>query len=296
MSEAEQSYVSQRLAEFLDDDVVELERSDALVANDELRDLLVQLDRSWSRYSSDDVPDDFADTELCKRLLRQYGSRRLLDLLDSSNTVGLGYLLGEDEDDVSRVEDSIPIQKVQRSIHNHGMPYYLWIQDKPKTAKTGTAASYIHWSEPMYGYEDLTVVSNVTTLERTDVPVSSHAELVDTTERKDAPIAVVLDEAGDFLDARSQRQYVSNDFMPWFRRTGKLGVVFIIFLSHGKDVHPMVRDQLTEVVRKPRRNKAVVYDRWSEMQDRPVGEKYHIPGIPEPPYSYNPNEESEFST
>ena len=295
LSEEDDAFVSQRLRGRLDESNL-LDVYGPLVEHDELRDWMIRLSASWSSFSSEETPERFEDTRVCKQLVRLYGSRFLKELLYGGNNVGLAYLLGEEEPDVESVEDSIPIQKIQRSIHNHGMPYYLWIKSPPKTAKTGTAVSYVHFAEPMYGYDDLTLIGNVPSLERIDHAVTCHEEFVAALEASTYPIALMFDEAADFLDARNNRSYVSGEFMPEFRRTGKEDTVMCIFISHGKDLHPMIREQVTEVVVKEARDEFVVYDGWSEQLDKPVGEKYPVSGVPVPPYSYDPDDGSYFST
>lgn len=267
----------------------------AYIEHDDLRDLLVRLSAGWSTYSSDSSPDRFEDTELCRTLLRMYGNRRLLDLLDSENNVGLSFLLGA-EDSTATFDSNFPALDVLSDIHNDGAPYILSVFGAPKVGKTAAVASYIRWTEKRYGERETTVISNIESLERTDEFFDSPSTLDRAVSECDTSV-LVFDECHEHLDGGRQesRQFVRDTYAPFLKKCGKRGVVAVYHIAHtGKDLHPEVKRLSTHLGKKVDRKTLRLYHDFDDNSHRLVNEHRVLEDLPAPPYYYNPNDMAPF--
>jgi hypothetical protein len=292
---ADERFIAQELRRALDlrDD---LDQFGAYIENDDLRDVLVKLSAGWSSFSSSDSPDRFEDTEVCRLLLRMYGDRRLLSLLDGENNVALSFLLGE-EDSKGSFDSEFPVLQVLDDIRNGGAPYILTLFGRPKTGKTAVASSYVRWAERLYGDTELTVASNMETFERNDECFTSHADLNDVIENNDTT-AVVLDEAHVHLDGgrNESRAYVRDEFAPMLKKVGKRGVVLFVIIAHtGKDLHPECKRLSTHIGRKTDLRTLELYEDFDDGSHRLEGEHEVLTDLPAPPYDYDPNDMAPYS-
>lgn len=274
----------------------DLDQFGAYIEDDDLRDVLVKLSASWSVFASEDSPDRFEDTKLCRLLLRMYGDRRLLQHLDGENNVGLSFLLG-DEDSTTTFDSEFPVLQVLDDIRNDGAPYILTLFGRPKTGKTGVASSYVRWAERLYGERALCVVSNMETFDRTDELALSHDDLDQAIADNDCT-AVVLDEAHIHLDGgrNESRRYVRDEFAPMLKKCGKRGVVLFVVISHtGKDLHPEVKRLSTHIGRKTDLKTLELYHDFDDGSHRLEDEHTVLEDLPAPPYDYDPNDLAPFS-
>lgn len=278
----------------------ELDSFGAYVSNDELRDVLIKLSVGWSDYSSDDSPARFEDTKLCRTLLRQYGDRRLLDLLDSENNVGLSFLLGMN--DRKRTFDSaFPTLEVLSDIENSGAPYILCIFGDPKQGKTAAAASYVRWSEVLYGTQNTSVLTNMESFERNDDYYSSMSELdslVDEHQDDGKDIAIVLDEGHEHLEAskNESRRFVTETFAPFLKKCGKRNVQLVIIIAHtGRDLHPEIKRLSSGLARKIDLQTLELFSDFDDDSHRLLDLERTLTDLPPPPYYYDPDDMAPFS-
>ena len=274
----------------------ELDSFGAYIKNDELRDVMIKLSVGWSEYSSDDAPERFEDTPLCRTLMRQYGDRRLLDLLDGENNVGLSFLLGLN--DRKRSFDSqFPTLEVLSDIENRGAPYILTIFGDPKKGKTAVASSYVRWSEVLYGQDRLSVLSNIQSFERNDEPFTSFYELDRLIDEYD-DIAIVLDEGHEHLEASKtdSRKFVTSEFAPFLKKCGKRGVRLVIIIAHtGRDLHPEIKRLSTHLGRKVDLETFELYADFDDDSHRLHDHVRTLSDLPAPPYWYDPDDMAPFS-
>lgn len=293
---ADERFIAQELRRALDrrDD---LDAFGTYIEDDDLRDVLVKLSAGWSSFSSSSSPDRFEDTDVCRLLLRMYGDRRLLDLLDTENNIGLSFLLGE-EDSKGAFDAEFPVLQILDDIRNEGAPYVLVLFGRPKTGKTGLASSYVRWAERLYGERELTVGSNMLSFERNDATFTSHTELNEFIEDNDKT-AVILDEAHIHLDGgrNESRRYVRDEFAPMLKKVGKRGCELFIIIAHtGKDLHPECKRLATHCARKESLRSVSLYNDFEDSSHRLEDEHLVIDeSLPAPPYDYNPNDMAPYS-
>jgi len=297
MPETDDRFIAQELRDSLDrrDD---LDDFGAYIDHDNLRDVLVHLSVGWSTYSSPSSPDRFEDTELCRTLLRQYGDRRLLDLLDSENNVGLSFLLGE-EDSTSTFDNEFPTLEVIDDIRNEGAPYILTLFGKPKRGKTGTAASYVRWAERLYGERQTSVVTNMESFEAVDDVFTSYSELRSILGDSDDLHIVVLDEGHEHLDGgtHENKQFIRNEFGPFLKKCGKEAdvVLFVVIAHTGKDLHPEIKRLSTHLGKKIDLKTLELFNDFDDNSHRLLDPHMTLRDLPQPPYYYDPDDMAPFS-
>ena len=159
---------------------------------------------------------------------------------------------------------------------NDGAPAFFTIAGNPNTGKTSTAVHLVDLADRAGSVvdgiaEDLLVISNMDSWERSDYVVKSMHDLVTLLlEERDRPKVVVVDEGSTAFDARTFRREIAQQWSPTAKRFAKLHIDAAIVVGHtGKDLHPEVKRLTTTAVWKEEKRRTALFDRWVGEDSRP---------------------------
>jgi len=279
MTDDEEVFVSQRLADELRKDSTDVPDFGALIRHHDLRDLLILLDNHWSEFSSDETPDDFRETAIFSRLAQMYGSRNLLDFLDSANTTGLGYFLGDDSDviDASNLETH---EFLRELLSDDGSDDSFALYGPRNAAKSSFASQIVR---TLKDEKDAVVLSNSKTPLADHRPTSmtdlcdlalGDSEYIASYYQNGIPpridrqkdVVFWFAEASSYCKATRYQHQLNQQFFPYMHRFAKLNI-HLVYEFHGPMTsHAVFRrpDNVRYYVHKPDQKTALFYDSMNE--------------------------------
>ena len=160
--------------------------------------------------------------------------------------------------------------RINDQLDNHGATAFVVGAGNLNTGKTNTMSLLVEQHD--YVLDDLLVLSNVRSWDRTDhVVTSAHELAVTLLEHRDVPKVIVLDEASTHLDSRTNSREVATQWTPLAKRFSKIGVDTCGVICHtGKDLHPEAKRLATFCFFKTQPDVAEFYDRWPADADFPA--------------------------
>jgi len=186
----------------------------------------------------------------------------------NEHSTALSYLVGVTENDLDASELTLPTRLLEQ-LENDGALTTLLAAGDPNTGKTNTMSvvtelSQAHW-------DDLLVISNVSSWELTDVVVTScHDLAVTLLEHRDRPKLVLIDEGSTHFDARTNSYEVASQWSPLLKRMSKLGVEVVGVVGHtGKDLDPELKRLTSLAFYKTAKDNVEFFESWPADSDRP---------------------------
>lgn len=216
----------------------------------------------------------FARTRLGERVSRSLESAAATEAVHSGNASVMSYLVGVTEQDLDGGSLRLPLLLAD-ALENNGAPAFVVGAGNPNTGKTNTVSLLVELRDLELD-DDLLVVSNVRSWERTDIVATSAHELaVALLEHRERPKAVVVDEASTHFDARTYRNEIPQQWTPLAKRFAKVGVDSASLVCHtGKDLHPEAKRMATLPFVKTEPKVIDVFDEWPADSDAPDGRRF----------------------
>ncbi len=211
---------------------------------------------------------EFAKTELGRTCLETFTTNTATEAVHTGNGSVLAHLTGITEQDLDGSALRLPM-RLNEHLDNHGATAFIVGAGNPNTGKTNTMSLLVELRD--YLLDDLLVLSNVRSWDRTDhVVTSAHDLAVTLLEHRDVPKFIVLDEASTHLDSRTNSREVATQWTPLAKRFSKIGVDSCGVICHtGKDLHPEAKRLATLCFYKTRPDVAEFYERWPADADFP---------------------------
>jgi hypothetical protein len=180
----------------------------------------------------------------------------------------MSYLSGVTEQDLDASALSIPL-KLDAELDNYDATAFVAGAGNPNTGKTNLMALLTEIRTATT--DDLLVLSNIRSWDRTDVlATSAHDLAVAALKHRDRPKFVVVDEGSTHFDARTKSREVATQFTPLAKRFAKINVdVFGTICHTGKDLHPEVKRLTTLAYYKLDKKTVDFFDSWDADADMP---------------------------
>jgi hypothetical protein len=212
---------------------------------------------------------EFADSELGRICFEAFATDTATEAVHSGDSTVLSHLTGITEQDLDGSALRLPM-RLNKHLDNHGATAFVVGAGNPNTGKTNTMSLLVELRD--YVLDDLLVLSNVRSWERTDhVVTSAHDLAVTLLEHRDVPKVIVLDEASTHLDSRTNSRQVATQWTPLAKRFSKIGVDTCGVICHtGKDLHPEAKRLATLCFYKTQPDVAEFYERWPADADFPT--------------------------
>lgn len=236
---------------------------------------LVEDDRDQAAYNFlDDVlgtatgSPAFESTQLGEVLLSRAETEAATAAIHEGNSSLASYLVGLTESDLEANPLALPMQ-IDNRLHNNDAPCFAVGVGNPNTGKTNTMCLLAELRSAVL--DDLLVVSNVSSWDRTDELVTScHDLAVTLLDHRTTPKFVFIDEASTHFDSRTYRREVAQQWTPLAKRFAKVGVDVCGLVCHtGKDLHPEAKRLTTLAYEKTDKKEAGFYESWPADSDAP---------------------------
>lgn len=228
---------------------------------------------------------------------QQVASDAITRAMASGDDALLSHVVGVTERDISGNPIRLPLLLIDQ-IENNGAPAFITGAGNPETGKTNTMFLLVELYDLALD-DDLLVLSNVRSWERSDIHVASAHDLaVSLLEHRDRPKFIVLDEGSTHLDARTNRREVATQFTPLAKRFAKIGVeAFGTVLHTGKDGHPEVKRLTTLAYWKKEKTTAEFFERWPSDADKPTDPVFagSIDDLEKTSHYYDPDDAAPWS-
>ncbi|WP_142861262.1 hypothetical protein [Salinigranum halophilum] len=217
--------------------------------------------------------DTFASTSLGQLCDSAFRTKAATEAVQNQHHTALSYLVGVTEQELDASSLRLPLLLLD-ALENDGALTTITGAGNPNTGKSNTMflladLARVHW-------DDLIVLSNVSSWDGTDILVQSmHDLLVELCRHRETPKFVVIDEASTHFDARTNRREVATQWTPALKRFSKLGVVANGVIGHtGKDLHPEQKRLTTLPFFKEEQTAVDFYSEWPADSDRPTGRRF----------------------
>lgn len=212
--------------------------------------------------------DRFGASDLMQLLDKSIGTNEVTEAVARGDSMTLSSYVGITAQDLDASALTLPLKILDR-IDNYNAPAYFTAAGNPNTGKTNTMAKIIEMRK--IDNPDLLILSNVRSWEMTDIPVTSMYDLtVALLEHRETPKAILLDEMSTFMDARTYRREVAEQYGPVAKRYAKIGVDLEAAILHtGKDGHPERKALTTTAFWKSNPKEATFYDKWDRDSAEP---------------------------
>jgi hypothetical protein len=238
----------------------------------------------------------FRDTGLGRLCAESFETEAATEAVRDGNGSVLSALAGITETELSGRSLRLPLL-LDEALENKGATAFVTVAGAPNSGKTNTV-SLLHELRD-YAVDDLLVLSNIRTWERTDIVVTSMHDLAVTClEYRDVPKAVVVDEASTHFDARTYRTEVAEQWSPMAKRFSKVGVDMATLIGHtGKDIHPEAKRLTSLGIMKEDTETAAFFDTWPAESDRPDGQLFDgsVLGLEPTTLEYDPDDAAPWS-
>jgi hypothetical protein len=240
-----------------------------LVDNDQDRGTLSFLEAMNPDLAElDGSPRTFAETSLGSIVTDTVTTDELTDAVQRGNSSVLSTAIGVTEQDLDASALTLPLRLLDQ-LENDGAPAFATIAGNPNTGKTNLGSLLIELQD--LATDDLLVLSNSSTWERTDELVTGCHELARTLlANRETPKALLLDESSTHFDARTHRRDVAGQWTPLAKRFAKVGLDLVVQICHtGKDFHPEGKRLTTLAAWKEKRDQVEFFNEWPEDSTRP---------------------------
>ena len=231
-------------------------------------------DRISANVFLDDLCADFdRQPELLSLVDRTQQSRRASKAIQSGNSMLLSHLVGITEQDLDASALRLPL-RLDEMMTNNDATAFIGGAGNPNTGKTNLMALLAELRSATV--DDLLVISNSRTWERTDIVVTSAHDLAVTCiEHRDRPKFVFIDEGSTHFDARTNSYEVAAQFSPLAKRMAKVNVdVFGTVFHTGKDCHPELKRLFTTAFFKHSKKEVDFFADWPADADKPTNQLF----------------------
>ncbi len=221
----------------------------------------------------DGLDEDVQDSELLSLVDRTLQSRQASEAIRSGNSMLLSHLVGITEQDLDASALRLPL-RLDELMTNNDATAFVGGAGNPNTGKTNLMALLAELRSVTV--DDLLIVSNSRTWDRTDVVVTSAHDLAVTCiEHRDRPKFVFIDEGSTHFDARTQSYEVAAQFSPLAKRMAKVNVdVFGTVFHTGKDCHPELKRLFTTAYFKHSKKEVDFFGNWPADADKPTDQLF----------------------
>ncbi|WP_058364893.1 hypothetical protein [Haloparvum sedimenti] len=216
---------------------------------------------------------DFYETDTGEQLLAKFRADRVTDAVSAGNSSVLSHLTGVTEQDLDGSALRLPLRLVD-ALENNDATAFVSGAGNPNTGKTNLMALLAELRSTVLN--DLLVISNARTWDRTDLVVTSAHDLAVTClEHRDRPKFVFVDEGSTHFDARTKSREVAVQFTPLAKRFAKINVDTFGTVGHtGKDLHPEVKRLTTLAFFKLSKKEVDFYGDWPADADHPTDRQF----------------------
>lgn len=156
-----------------------------------------------------------------------------------------------------------------QELENDGAPAFVSAMGNPESGKTNTMLKLVAMLDRVV--DDLLVVSNIRSWDRSDVHVGGMFDLMRAAlEERDRPKVAIVDEASTHFDARTYRYEVATQWTPAAKRFAKVNIDVAGCICHtGKDYHPEAKRLTTLAFQKHDKTTVEWFRRWGGDDDEP---------------------------
>jgi len=226
-----------------------------------------------SVFLDDIEPDVTGRSELLSLVDRTQQSRQASEAIRSGNSLLLSHLVGITEQDLDASALRLPL-RLDDMMTNNDATAFIGGAGNPNTGKTNLMALLAELRSATV--DDLLVVSNSRTWDRTDIVVTSAHDLAVTCiEHRDRPKFVFIDEGSTHFDARTNSYEVAAQFSPLAKRMAKVNVdVFGTVFHTGKDCHPELKRLFTTAYFKHSKKEVDFFADWPADADKPTDQLF----------------------
>ncbi|MFD1569780.1 hypothetical protein [Halorubrum laminariae] len=230
-------------------------------------------DVAASVFLDDIEPDVEGKPELLSLVDRTQQSRQASEAIRSGNSMLLSHLVGITEQDLDASSLRLPL-RLDELMTNNDATAFIGGAGNPNTGKTNLMALLVELRSATV--DDLLVLSNSRTWDRTDIVVTSAHDLAVTCiEHRDRPKFVFIDEGSTHFDARTQSYEVAAQFSPLAKRMAKVNVdVFGTVFHTGKDCHPELKRLFTTAFFKHSKKDVDFFGNWPADADKPTDQLF----------------------
>lgn len=231
----------------------------------------------------------FSDTKLGNAVISNEITSSTTEAVKNGNGSVLAHHTGITERDLDGSSLRLPM-RVNDLLENNEAPSFVLATGNPNSGKTNTLLELVEIRD--YAIDDLMVLSNIRSLTRTDIVVTSAHDLaVELIRHRDRPKFVIIDEGSTHFDARTNSREVSVQFTPLAKRFAKIGVDAFGAIGHtGKDVHPELKRLTTFPIFKSDKTTLEVYDSWPADADFPEDHRFTIEDLEPSSLRYDPDD------
>ena len=215
-----------------------------------------------------DLPARLDHTDLGRILDDSFRTEAARKAVVDQHATALSYLVGVTEQDLDASELTLPAQLLDLLDNDGALTTVLGAGD-PNTGKTNTMSVLAELSKALW--DDLLIVSNVSSWELTDeVVTSSHELAVTLLQNRGTPMMVIIDEGSTHFDARTNSYEVASQWSPLCKRMSKLGVEVVGVIGHtGKDLDPELKRLTRLAFYKTEPTEVEFFSGWPADADRP---------------------------
>ncbi|MGZ0746714.1 hypothetical protein [Haloparvum sp. AD34] len=226
-------------------------------------------DRAALSFVESCIEEPLSQTELGSELLAKTRTDRATDAISNGNGSVASHLVGVTEQDLDASSLRLPML-LDAEMENNDATAFIGGAGNPNTGKTNLVALLAELRSA--SVDDLLVISNSRTWERTDIVVTGAHELaVKCIEHRDRPKFVFVDEGSTHFDARTNSREVAVQFTPLAKRMAKIGVDVFATVGHtGKDLHPELKRLLTMAFFKLSKKEVDFFGDWPADADYPT--------------------------
>jgi len=230
-------------------------------------------DVASSVFLDDIEPDVEGKPELLSLVDRTQQSRQASEAIRSGNSMLLSHLVGITEQDLDASSLRLPL-RLDEVMTNNDATAFIGGAGNPNTGKTNLMALLAELRSATV--DDLLVISNSRTWDRTDIVVTSAHDLAVTCiEHRDRPKFVFIDEGSTHFDARTNSYEVAAQFSPLAKRMAKVNVdVFGTVFHTGKDCHPELKRLFTTAYFKHSKKEVDFFGNWPADADKPTDQLF----------------------
>ncbi len=263
-----------------------------LVHNADLQAVLSFMADSYEPLT-DDMPTSLWDIDFVENILKNCGTDRVREALETGNYAYLDYLVGltNYDPDISGFNALMWLSNwISRTASMNIVAGHMG------TGKTDfsllLAQVWLYYWTHVEGYDrdEVAVITNITTSEEADSILESQSKLVEELEKNKKQL-VIIDEASSNFSAYGED---GANVIKQFKRTTRMirkQDGYLVLIAHRKDGHDIHKDvrQLSDIVYKTDQKVAKIYEQEVEEGE----EKKTLTNIPQTDWqSYDTEEES----
>lgn len=245
-----------------------------------------------------DMPADFADTQYCRELVRQYGDETAVRSLQTGNLGHLSFFSGlvGYEKDVSGMGVLMNLQQMMEDI-----PVFIsYIYGLMGSGKTDFAFLLLEVMASVWGRDSVHMVANIESDDLDDC-IKRYSRVVELLEdRRDRiqsgedldPVVILVDEAAQIFSGSGADQHRAKQLAKLLKLARKSNANILMIGQDGKDIGPSLRALCTVFVHKQSKKQVTFY---RDVKDREgQGKMMQLSGVPPTSLDYSTWDEGEF--